>query len=206
MHGYTTQADLTRRQALTNPVVLQDYVDYGSYNIWIPCTSLVDTVGTALVSSNSDLPTKVYPDAVTTTSVFAFRKPKQWVNGVVTARIHYTGLLVAATNVRSGLRFTAFREGDTLAVSTFGTISIPTPTADNVYMISRGFEVLPLDTSNANETVEGSDMMISMAFRRQGAVGTDTYTSDFELIGIEAFYREYKHEGYGKTVDTKWTS
>lgn len=204
MHGFNTQAQLSNQQAATNLVTTQDYVDFNSYNIWIPCTDLVDATGVATISYNSDTPIKIYPDAVLTRSVFSFRKPKHWVDGVVGARVHYTGLYVAGTNTIVGLRFNSFKNGDTLGINTYGEASAPTPSADNVYMICSLFEELNTSTLNANLQISEGDRLVTGSIRRRGAAIADTYTSDFELIGIEVFYKEYKHSSYLKSENRKW--
>lgn len=206
MHGYTSQYVSGDPRYNTNMSAVQDYADYNMYNMWVPCTDLVDQAGTALVSTNNDAVIKSYPDAVTTRSAFSFRKPKHWVNGVVTARVHYTGLYVVGTSALISLRIECFREGDALASGTYQNVLAPTPTADNVYMISSLFEDTSLTTGNANLLVQDPDRLITLSFRRSGSGGTDTYTSDFELIGLEVFYREYKHTSYSKVPGIKWTS
>lgn len=206
MHGYNSQSSLSPQQARSNTAGLQDYADYSMYNIWVPATALVDTTGTALVSYNNDAPVKLYPDAATTSSAYSFRKPRHWISGVVTARIHYTGTEEKSKAIYMGLRFDRFRENDTLSAGTYGYVSATSPDATGYYMIEDGFEDLSLTTYNSSILVEDPDRLITLSFTREGLEVADTYTLDLELIGLEVFYREYKHTNYHKVRDIKWTS
>lgn len=205
MHGFNTQAELSRQQERTNLVTIQDYADFSSYNIWIPCTDLVDAVGVATISFNGDTPIKIYPDGVTTESVFSFRKPITWKSGNVTTRLHYTGLYVAGTQIRVLSRVEGYAEGGLL--TTLGTVSgynVPTPSADNVYMVNKSAEVANPSTTSGILYVDDSIRLMTFRIRRLGGDVNDTYTSDFELIGVEVMYIEADHVGYGKTVTEKW--
>lgn len=207
MHGYTSgTTNGGRNAAQTNMSNLQDYADYNMYNMWVPCTALVDHVGTALVSSNSDASVKLYPDAAVTSSCYSFRKPKHWVNGVVSARVHYTGLEDSGNDSYIGVRFEVYKVGDVLGTGTYGYVATPSPTLDNSYEIEDAFEDMSLTTYNASILVRDPDRLITLSFTRDGKHASDTYTFDFELIGLEVFYREYKHTSYNKVPGIKWTS
>lgn len=174
--------------------VLTDYVDFLAYNIWIPGTAMHDLSGYATTTSTPTgyVATRVFPRDINNKVGISIRKPRHWINGMVAARVWWTGERQAITPDAVLRAFVfPFAEGDDLTSSTFAptasVIDLSMPTNYTLGVI-RDFDVT-LATPVTNST-----NYLFAHFDRNGASGNDLYQKDFHLIGLEVFYTESKSE------------
>lgn len=201
MHNFNANAPFDAASLRTGLTNIETYVDYLMYNLWIPCTSF--DRGALTLTEINDSPVVLFPDAASNTVFYSMRQPKHWRSGNVSGRVYYTGDLVAGTNISLGMVIGLTQEGAVIDTATNDPILTPTPTANNVLMISKACEI-KVGTDSNLETVAKNDL-VSVKVRRVGAGAGDNYTSDFCFIGVELFYRENVRDVGVKNADTRWT-
>lgn len=192
MHSHIATGVDDPRLLRVNSPGMEEYVDFNTYNIWIPAQAFTALLGSYVITNISRYPVIELPDAATTRLAFGFRKPRQWKKGVVSARIWYTGTEVAGTNAICTLEIPTPTIGDVLAGTTASAnTAIPSPGTTNELC---KFDDFSFVNDGGNATISFSDHFISIVFTRLGTNGSDNYTSTLYVLGIEVVYRETNHQ------------
>lgn len=185
-------ADFLKR----NWPAMESYIDFSNSNLWIPADAFENANGsTTTMSSRGGVPVRIFPDGATHTVMYSVRRPRMWLDGLVTTRLWYTGVLDASANAYVAVSVTVDSENSTLSTPSYTVAARATPTATGTLMISRADEV-STDAHRRRAITQIHDL-ISVAVQRQGAHASDDYAENFELVGVELFYVEKKTRTIG---------
>lgn len=202
MHNYRANGEFEKRQWISNSTILEEYVDYNTYNVWIPVASLVEVSGTiAALSMRDACPVRIFPDGVDYTVTYAFRKPATWVSGVVSGKVFYTGPGKPTTDFVIGIGIKACERGDTIPTLATYQVTHIAPSTDGEVIICDDWYISNEDIARCK--VDANDVVIFVAFNRDGADADDTNNTDLELIGIELYYIENPHSTTSISSRTK---
>lgn len=200
MHNYKSIGQFDQHHWRTNSPVLEEYVDFNSYNIWIPATAFVESAGGLIWGTVNGSPYVELPAGIDTTLVYALRKPRMWGQGFVSANVWYTGNLVANKHAVVALGILPKTVGEALVVPTDSANNlIPSPTANNVLSLYTGFTSV---IDGGNVEITDSDHFVTLNITRYGTDIDDGYTATIKLLGLELIYVEKRHQFQYRKVDS----
>ena len=191
MHNYQATGEFNKSHWLKNSPVLEKHVDYQCYNIWIPVYDFYAPGATLSLYGSTGLVVGELPDGDTTSFNFSYRVPTYWLNGAVSARIHYLSSKTEAANIRLQLALVGSTHGNAVSTATQATVSLDQTNVGATYTITDLFR--EQDLGNNNYPVDQSYDLVHGFLRRNGALAPDTYTGTMYLIGMELIYKEIKH-------------
>lgn len=171
-------------------------------NIWVPGPLLQNVEGTGTVYGGLGSPEyvsyRLFVRDLDSYAVYAFRRPRKWDDGNLTARVWYGGILTDPDEViRVQVAFKLRQEGASGSSTSFTELDfdIDAPTADTDILIDRTCEV---DTTGAGYvTITSEHDLVTVRFARKGSHANDTYAEDMRLVGLEVLYRPRLVESVG---------
>ena len=189
MHGWRRGRQISNEQWAINGPVLEDYIDFASYNLWVPASSWRNATGSSTVLSQSNSQAvRIFPDGSTQTVVWQMRRPRMWQDGRCSVRLWYSGTAVSSTAARVTVGIATSQESAALSTPSGVAALLDTPPTTGYLVISRDYEVL--DTGGANQSIDMTGDLVTFEISRTGAHADDDYTDEWEFIGAEIFYKE----------------
>lgn len=187
MHNY--DKDGGQNSVDVNRQVIESYIDYASYNIFIPAALFAtDSSGAAIATPASQPggPHYLMPDSVGLCILRAgVRRPDQWLSGRLNCIVHYAFETTGAGNVVVGVVTHHYKDGDIMT-------AIPgTATENTIASPVTAYKKATQSFTN-NEAIDSSITWIGATIYTDGGDAAQTYTDDFVFYGLELQYTETK--------------
>lgn len=186
--------------ASRNFSIIEEYVDPISYNVWVtPGEMVLGKTGAGLAALDSviSVPAFSFPTGTDDEVHFSFRRPRQWQNGRVSARVYYEAQGIPTIAI-VGLSLFAIDENGTLPAHSYTGFGVAGGGAGQIF-IDRTFETSP--TTGHQLYVDQTTMLIGVGFQVEGSHVDHTLTNPFNLVGLEVFYRETDHAENHVAID-----
>lgn len=181
--------------------VLSSYVDFNHYNLWIPADVWQNDASSGTVMSNvNGSPVRVYENGKTSTTLYSFRRPRMWINGIISIRLHYTGSVSSTNGFYIGCGIQVGTKDAAISTVAVTDAALSGPSTAGFHLINSGFETSA--STNAFTQTDYSYDLVTVTIRRSGAHISDTNTGEFQLIGAEVSYRELSTKPVGRRNDT----